>query len=308
MTPILVQITAGPAAGKGLRLERSPITFGRSPDNTVVLDLAHVSRRHGELRYEDGRWLLVNHSPNGTKLGSRLVTRQRYPLTGPDAVRIGDVTVLRLFPEAPAAAATGPPARTDAAAPQLVRSLSGRAKLWIGIGIYMLIMFGFIVFLLTASRGQDQEVDHTTAVVLTAEQIRDQVRTPPMKMPPDARRARKALDQASQFFTQKDEKPLALYRAHDAYRRALSYQKGDTFEHGIDQRRYQDVQRQLSEQVTQQYHAAYTLLRSGQFRRAYEGFNRLTKEYYPAYGSLLFKNAQQHAAAARQAREERRRR
>lgn len=63
----------------GARLE-----IGRSRACQVVLGDDTVSRRHAELRYEDGRWLLRDlGSSNGTYVNGRLVTEAE--------VRRGDV-------------------------------------------------------------------------------------------------------------------------------------------------------------------------------------------------------------------------
>jgi hypothetical protein len=66
----------------GARLE-----IGRSSACQIVLGDDTVSRRHAELRYEDGRWLLRDlGSSNGTYVNGRLVTEAE--------VRRGDVVHL----------------------------------------------------------------------------------------------------------------------------------------------------------------------------------------------------------------------
>jgi pSer/pThr/pTyr-binding forkhead associated (FHA) protein len=66
----------------GARME-----IGRSSACEIVLGDDTVSRRHAELRYEDGRWLLRDlGSSNGTYVNGRLVTEAE--------VRRGDVVHL----------------------------------------------------------------------------------------------------------------------------------------------------------------------------------------------------------------------
>jgi hypothetical protein len=63
------------------------IEIGRSSACQLVLGDDTVSRRHAELRYEDGRWLLRDlNSSNGTYINGRLVTEAE--------VRRGDVVHL----------------------------------------------------------------------------------------------------------------------------------------------------------------------------------------------------------------------
>ena len=58
--------------------------IGRSSACQIVLGDDTVSRRHAELRYEDGRWLLRDlGSSNGTYVNGRCVTEAE--------VRAGDV-------------------------------------------------------------------------------------------------------------------------------------------------------------------------------------------------------------------------
>lgn len=46
------------------------VTFGRSQSNDIVLAVSHVSRSHGEFRYENGHWSVVD---TGSRAGSVLV-------------------------------------------------------------------------------------------------------------------------------------------------------------------------------------------------------------------------------------------
>jgi hypothetical protein len=60
------------------------LVIGRSSSCQIVLGDDTVSRRHAELRFEDGRWLLRDlHSSNGTYVNGRWVAEAE--------VRAGDV-------------------------------------------------------------------------------------------------------------------------------------------------------------------------------------------------------------------------
>ena len=55
-------------------LSGSRLLIGRSRDCDITIDDPNVSRRHAELRNEDGRWLVTDlGSTNGVKLNGRRV-------------------------------------------------------------------------------------------------------------------------------------------------------------------------------------------------------------------------------------------
>ena len=55
-----------------ISITRTPIVIGRMSSNDVVLSDPNVSRRHAELRRDDGRWVLVDlGSTNGTTVNGR---------------------------------------------------------------------------------------------------------------------------------------------------------------------------------------------------------------------------------------------
>lgn len=67
----------------------SDFAIGREPPCELTLDDPHISRRHVEVRYEQGRWWLVDMgSRNGTRLNGKLV--QRAPLPPSATVRLYD--------------------------------------------------------------------------------------------------------------------------------------------------------------------------------------------------------------------------
>jgi len=90
-----LRITAGVREGATIELGASPITIGRLPENTVVLDDDYVSGRHARLYPHEGTWVVEDlGSTNGTYLDrSRLTAPMVLPVGTP--VRIGK-TVLEL--------------------------------------------------------------------------------------------------------------------------------------------------------------------------------------------------------------------
>ncbi len=108
-----VVAVSGPLAGRVFQLSEIPVTFGRSPDNTIVIASQRASRRHAEIRREGGAYVLSDlGSSNGTLLNGQPIQRQL--LRAGDTFVIGD-EVFR-FEEA-ALDPTQPVAGFPAAAP-----------------------------------------------------------------------------------------------------------------------------------------------------------------------------------------------
>jgi 2-polyprenyl-6-methoxyphenol hydroxylase-like FAD-dependent oxidoreductase len=89
-SPVLVGLQ-GPLMGKRFPIGKTPITFGRSEDNVVLLTSNFASRNHAELRCEDGGYVLRDRgSRNGTRVNGAPVTAHR--LQPGDQIIIGDET------------------------------------------------------------------------------------------------------------------------------------------------------------------------------------------------------------------------
>ncbi|NTU85750.1 MAG: FHA domain-containing protein, partial [Chloroflexales bacterium] len=88
MSPQIVALR-GPLAGQSFPLAGAPLTFGRTPDNTVVIASPLASRRHAEVRLEAGAYTLYDlGSSNGTRLNGQPASAQR--LSPGDIFEIGD--------------------------------------------------------------------------------------------------------------------------------------------------------------------------------------------------------------------------
>jgi hypothetical protein len=73
--PRTLHVTSGALSGTTIPLADQPITLGRAPDNTIVLDDDYASGYHACLRPYEGRWLVEDlGSTNGTYLDKQKVT------------------------------------------------------------------------------------------------------------------------------------------------------------------------------------------------------------------------------------------
>lgn len=81
--PGTIAVTDGPLAGTSLMLSGAPVTFGRAPDNTIVIDDDFASSHHARISAQRGAWMLEDlGSTNGTIVDGS-------PMTGPVQLRIG---------------------------------------------------------------------------------------------------------------------------------------------------------------------------------------------------------------------------
>ena len=88
MAPQIVAIR-GPLAGRSFPLTGITFSFGRTPENTVVIASPLASRRHVEVRLEAGAYVLYDlGSSNGTRVNGQPATVHR--LSPGDLFEIGD--------------------------------------------------------------------------------------------------------------------------------------------------------------------------------------------------------------------------
>lgn len=75
-SPINLVITEGTLVGTVIPLGTSPITIGRAPDSTIVLDDDFVSTHHARLVPSGKHWVVEDlGSTNGTWIGRDRVTK-----------------------------------------------------------------------------------------------------------------------------------------------------------------------------------------------------------------------------------------
>jgi hypothetical protein len=301
-SPLFIQRLSGPHSGQRLRFADAPVRFGRDDDNEVVLAEPFVSRHHGELRFDDARqrWELVNLSENGTLVNGsllRAVNAKPKALRDGDTVAVGNQPVFTIH-LGPAAATQSPADGQDAGetdqaptAGELAGKPSSKRKLWIGIGIYLILMLGVMLFLLTLDKDASQEAGPPPVPELSAEQVRDAILAPlPPVRPPDPARADRLITEAANWYHQVGSRPDALYLTFDAYRQALACLNAATLPRGLDQQRFMEVRAQLLARVQEDYHTACSQLASGNAAAAAAGFRQLI-DIYNDRNSVVYQNA-----------------
>lgn len=90
--PTKLLITGGPLQGTLIPLGTQPVTIGRAPSSTLVLEDPYTSSRHAELRNVSGQWTVVDlGSTNGTYVDEERVGDARVLPAGTSA-RVGQTT------------------------------------------------------------------------------------------------------------------------------------------------------------------------------------------------------------------------
>ena len=283
-----IEILIGPDAGQRRTVGDVPLGFGRAEDNAVVIDLPFISRHHAQVRRTSDGWHIVNHSPNGTRIGKRIIKNHSETFSTVEEICVGQTPVLRVLPAD----------KTDPTAdPVPSPRITGRTKLWTGIGIYLLIMLAMFLFFATLKH--EKTDPNAGLITLTNAQIRSQIRTPIADRIPDPARAQQSLDQATAMFHAIGSEPDALYHAYRAYRLAQAFSPDHRLAKPLDVGRYQSVRDWLIKKLTNQYNLAMTYDHDGHFKKAANTFANLAR-MYPDYDSMLFRNIQAHLDAARQ--------
>lgn len=300
MATIQLQILSGPTKGRRPAFDQGPVRFGREHDNDVQVVGAYVSRQHGELLYEDGQWLVANHSANGLQVNGRNV-KKPVALQSGDIVGIGDDQLFRVVITADDAPAGAIDEETDEAADQPAATpkfrLTGKARLYVTVGSISCVMM-LLLLIAWSIKENKQEVDSLSDIPqLTDEQIEREIRTPPEVTDRLPAEALDNLQQARLIAERPDSAPDALYRAHRHYQLALAYSGRTTYEDNIDTLRADEIKRELVAKITNLYRTAYAQVRSRQYREALETMGKLSAAY-PAPNSGIYKNVEQQRAFA----------
>jgi pSer/pThr/pTyr-binding forkhead associated (FHA) protein len=91
----MLVVTRGPNSGSKYALDEPLVTAGRHPDSVIFLDDITVSRRHAEVRRDEGGYQVSDvGSLNGTYLNRERVESAR--LTDGDELQIGTFKLLFL--------------------------------------------------------------------------------------------------------------------------------------------------------------------------------------------------------------------
>ncbi|MGW9004141.1 FHA domain-containing protein FhaB/FipA [Brevibacterium casei] len=91
--PGSIRVTAGPLAGTSLILSGAPVTFGRAPDNTIVIGDDFASSHHARIIARGGAWVLEDlSSTNGTFVDGSKITAP-FDLGIGNQITIGHTTL-----------------------------------------------------------------------------------------------------------------------------------------------------------------------------------------------------------------------
>ena len=298
MNPLQIHILAGAQAGARLQLNQSPVTFGRAGDCTLILDLPVASRLHGELQMdEQGQWVLVNHSTNGTRVGRKKATKKPIPLTDGVSIHIGDTEVFRVHLSLPSADHEQDGGQGQAVQPAKQAAgagMKGRSKLWIGLGAWVAVCIVAMIFLATLGGGNDASTNNNAAAgfYYPGKEVEDQdgdeagitairrlLAEPPAYEDPNASRYREALDRAARAA---DGGGDELYEAYRQYQIAIRYtdNQEEPFSDLGDVTRYRRILDELSKIIYTRYIYAFRVYHEGKFQEARDVLHSLRRTYY----------------------------
>ena len=86
-------VTSGHLSGTVIPLGTAPITIGRAPDSTLVVDDEYASARHARLFPHEGQWVVEDvGSTNGTWIGKTRLTAPTVLQMG-QPLRIGQTVI-----------------------------------------------------------------------------------------------------------------------------------------------------------------------------------------------------------------------
>lgn len=300
MNPLQIHIIAGAQAGARLQLNQSPVTFGRSADCTLILDLPVVSRLHGELQIDtQGQWVLVNHSTNGTRVGRKKATKKPIPLSDGASINIGDTEVFRVHLSAPTSIEEQQdnPEQDDAQTQQPQQApgagAKGKSKLWIGLGVWFALCIGLMIFFATLGGGDDnpnngsnarfyypgKEIEDMKGSKAGIAAIRRLLAEPPTYEDPNETRHSAHLDSAARSA---DLGPAELYNAYKNYQDAIRYSnnRAQPLSDQNDVIRYDRILDELSVIIYNSYIDAFRLYHSNDYEQARDILDFLRRNYY----------------------------
>ncbi|MBI1367529.1 MAG: FHA domain-containing protein [Planctomycetes bacterium] len=281
---IRIQMLTGPNAGLQTTHTETTLSFGRVAGNTIVIDTPVVSRQHGALVQHEGQWYVQNASPNGTTVNGKLVNdKAPRPLKAGDEVGVGKTKLFAVhFTPAPAAGESDEGTKVERRKP-----MSGRAKMWIGIGAYMVVMLIVIVIMAMAGGKKKDVIRPGARLAPTA--ISTEI-TQPLSRDLDDREAQRHLQEARNWYARPGSRADALYQAYRNYKLALAYSGKTTLDE--DQIKFNATETELVNQVQEEYRVAYEMLLNKQYKAAEEKFRHLS-QMYPDADSAIYKNAQE---------------
>lgn len=299
MSTLQVQITAGAQAGSRFQLNTSPVSFGRSAENTLVIEESVVSRQHGELhRDPNGQWVLVNLSTNGTRVGRKKVTKKPFTLSDGDSVIIGETEVFRVYLITDDADADDTDADDNNAQQPAGHApgagLKGKSKLWIGLGIWfgvciLAMVIGAMLLVgdddpsAAGANGAAQFWNPGQTLPETGEEadiadVKRLLLEPLPPQDPNASAYTLHLNKARDAYEQGD---AGLFTAYRHYEQAISYsQNRDNPLEAFDQIKYGNAVDELAKIIAQEYRLALRLYNTGKYPQVTAVLDNLRRDYY----------------------------
>lgn len=285
MALLQVLLLSGPQQGKRLELSGEEFVFGRQTDCDIPISGEFVSREHGMIALVDDQWVLQNGSPNGTQVNRKKVGRKGFKLVSQDIVQVSGEDVFQVI--IPEIAATAAPEQ------ELVDPVKAKAdkrnRVWIYISIYLTVASVLFIALGTLKKSDDATIEKPRE--LTKSEIEAIIRTPAKVSAPDPLAAAEFLKQAEELYNRQDASYSGTYRVYHAYQMALAHEKKSYFDEGMHQLRFDQIQKQLIDEVTNRYNEAFERLRSREYKEAETRFRKLN-DYFPDTTTDLFENCE----------------
>jgi len=255
-----LEFIEGPQAGQSVRLSRPCTTIGRSKASDVVLEDAFASRTHAKILADEGGFVLVNLSRNGTRVNKKRVKERR--LRDGDVISMGAATKIRYVVRASPSAVISHVSSEDeplaggllgedepAQVPTVIhtrRSLLRRPKVLIGLGLYLAGIAALAVWLSFRSGGGVPSRPQT----LTRSQIAELL-DQRLDRPFDVQRARQELARARDLAVVAVSDATKLYPALAAYQRARAYSQRELAPE--DRRQYEQLRQLLADKIYEYY-------------------------------------------------------
>ncbi len=299
-----IDIHNGPGQVKRETFTQDAIIFGRDVAAQIIITEKTASRKHGELKLVDGRWILINHSPNGTVVNGREVTSKPLPIKDKDKVSIGGTTVFEIVRAAASddEVETGTQSqsgksdsRPKSKDPEAIARDTAKAKqrrLLLFAGIYAGGLLALIVFFMTLGPSNTKASTLIYPPQISKEEIIKTIRQPlKLSTTPDLRTAQIELKKANTNFERLDNlPPKALYETYLSYKLALANFDAKEFEVAQDRLRFDTVQTRLADKIDEYYQSAYEKMKAGQFIKADDNAQMITTYLFPEFSTDLYKN------------------
>ncbi len=277
MTCLIVQILTGARRGRRESFTQTPVSFGRSANCDLVIDVPQASRQHGLLVFENDQWVVVNESPNGTTANGKKVGSKPRPLGHGDVIGVAREPMFAVgFEESaeasPITADTANAAPSDPQADHMKR----RTRLWMGIGVYLgLMLVGMAI--LSQVMGKDENKGAGIPELLSDTQITKAL-TAPLVLQPNQGRAEKSLDRARSLYNQRQRSDKTLYACYMAFKQYLAYAEKSSLA-STDQLQFDQTEKEVVDLVINQYRDAYANLSVGKWNVAESSLRYMVVEF-----------------------------